>query len=168
MTVELSWFSKNVYLCLREHKWERGREKGTEDPKGVLCLQQWACCGALTHKPQGRDLSWSQTLNCLSHPGAPRTKLFYFCMGLSTLVSVGWQNKIKYYKKSNDKKEETGMERWCDLSKVTETELWGLASGHTIPMSLCLPQPSFIPTNIFKDSTLRLKVILPKIHMLKF
>ena len=62
----------NVYLFLRECKLGRGKERGREDPKQALHWQQCAQRGAWTHKPRDDDLSWSQTLNWLSHPGVSR------------------------------------------------------------------------------------------------
>ena len=52
--------------------------------KGVQRWQQRAQCRAWTHKPWDHDLSWSGTLNRLSHPSAPvifccRTQEFLFC-----------------------------------------------------------------------------------------
>ena len=50
------------------------RERETQNPKqapGSELSAQSACHGAQTHKPWDHDLSQSQTLNPLSHPGAP-------------------------------------------------------------------------------------------------
>ena len=65
---EILFFS---WLFLRELKQGRSRVRGTEDPKQVLHGQQRARCGARTHKPRDHELSRSQMLNQLSHPGAP-------------------------------------------------------------------------------------------------
>ena len=75
----------NVYLFLREieteteHEQGRGREKEreTQTPKQAAGseLSAQSPMGARTHKQWDRDLSRSQTLNWLSHPGAPRTHL---------------------------------------------------------------------------------------------
>ena len=70
---------KNVYLLLRERERERERARAgegqsegeTEDPRQALCWQQRALHGAWTHKPWDHDLSWSQPLNWLNHPGPP-------------------------------------------------------------------------------------------------
>ena len=50
-----------------------GREGNTESKadSGLRACQHGAQRGAQTHKPQDHDLSQSQTLNRLSHPGAP-------------------------------------------------------------------------------------------------
>ena len=64
----------NVYFFLRERQHVnrgRGRQTGRQDLKRAPCWQQRVWCGARTHKPWDHDLSWSQKLNQLSHPGAP-------------------------------------------------------------------------------------------------
>ena len=68
----------NVYLFLRqretEHEWRRVREKGRHriwNRLQALSCQHRARCRARTHGPWDHDLSRSQTLNRLSHPGAP-------------------------------------------------------------------------------------------------
>ena len=61
----------------RECKRGGAEREGTEDPKGAPCWQQWAQCGARTHKPWDRDLSRSWTLNLLSHPGAPKWAFWF-------------------------------------------------------------------------------------------
>ena len=59
----------------REHEHEegRGRERETQNLKllQALSCQHRDWCGAQTHKPWDHDLSRSQMLNQLSHPGAP-------------------------------------------------------------------------------------------------
>ena len=60
------------------HFWESVSEGGAERegdriqsrPQAPSC-QHRAICGAQTHKLWAHDLSWSRTLNWLSHPGAP-------------------------------------------------------------------------------------------------
>ena len=57
-----------------EHKQEWCGEKGGHRIWSRLQApshQPRARRGARTHRPQDRDLSWSRTLNWLSHPGAP-------------------------------------------------------------------------------------------------
>ena len=49
----------------------KGQRRGTEDLKQALHQHQWAWCGAWTPKPRDHDLSQSQMLNQMSHPGAP-------------------------------------------------------------------------------------------------
>ena len=66
-----------------KHKLGRDRERGTEDPKWGLCWQQTAWCRTRTHEPRDHDVSQSQMLNRLSHPGAPRKvefKQIIICM----------------------------------------------------------------------------------------
>ena len=53
------------------HFWEGEIGRGTEDPKQPLRWQQWAQCGAQTHELWDQDLSWSQMLNWIGHPGSP-------------------------------------------------------------------------------------------------
>ena len=73
----------NVYLFIwereREHARERGkgkeRQRESADPKQALCWQQRAQRGAQSHELQDRDPSQSQTLNQLSHPGAPNVPI---------------------------------------------------------------------------------------------
>ena len=63
---------------------ERERERASTSGEGAererhrirsrfqaLSCQHRAPCGARTHQLQDHDLSQSQTLNLLSHPGAP-------------------------------------------------------------------------------------------------
>ena len=55
-------------------KWGRGRERGKHriwSGLQALSCQHRALCRAQTHKPRDHDLSWSQMLDRLSHPGAP-------------------------------------------------------------------------------------------------
>ena len=75
-------FCFNVYFWEREYEWGWGREReGTDDPKQALCRQQRAWLGAWTHELWDHDLSWSWTLNSLSHPGAPLI-LVLICISL--------------------------------------------------------------------------------------
>ena len=69
---------KKIFLHLfifdREHKWGRSRERGRHriwSRAQALSCQHRAWCGAWTCEPRDRDLSQSQMLNRLSHPGAP-------------------------------------------------------------------------------------------------
>ena len=63
---------------------ERGRHR-TWSRVQDLSYQHRALHGAQTHKPWDHDLSWSQMLNRLSHPGIPverifKTGLHLFCI----------------------------------------------------------------------------------------
>ena len=63
-----------------EHKWERNRERGRHRFRSrlqVLSCQHRVRCGARTRKLWDHDLSRSQTLNWLSHPGTPSKILFW-------------------------------------------------------------------------------------------
>ena len=62
-----------------EHEWGRNRERGRHSIWSRLQALSWqhrARCGARTHTLWDHDLSQSQMLNGLSHPGAP--KFIYF------------------------------------------------------------------------------------------
>ena len=74
------FFFFNVYLFLRGSEWAgEGQTEGrTEDPKHALCWQQRAQRRAQPHKLWDHDLTWSWTLNWLSHPGAPGFFFFSF------------------------------------------------------------------------------------------
>ena len=68
----------NVYLFLKEreteHEQGRSRERGRHRIRSrlqALSCQHRARHGAQTREPWDHDLSWSRTLNWLSHPGAP-------------------------------------------------------------------------------------------------
>ena len=67
-----------IYFWEKEHKWGRGRERRRHRIRSRLqtpSCQHRAQQGAQTHKSLDHDLSRSQTLNWLSHTGAPRTSL---------------------------------------------------------------------------------------------
>ena len=85
-----SFFFFNIFLMLfifwgreTEHEQGRGRERErdthththththTQNPKQAPSCQHRTRCGARTHGLWDHDLSWTQTLNRLSHPGAP-------------------------------------------------------------------------------------------------
>ena len=70
-----------VYFSERDrHKRGKSRERGRHRIQiklQALSCQHRARCGARTHKPLNHDLSWSQMLNQLSHPGTPRTPDLY-------------------------------------------------------------------------------------------
>ena len=59
-------------------------ERGCEAGSALTGWQQGTECGAQTHEPQDHDLSWSETLNRLSHIGAPRFKSFVLSFSVST------------------------------------------------------------------------------------
>ena len=83
----------NIYLFLRDRDraWagegQIEREGDTESETSSrlwASIQHRAGCGAQTHEPWDHDLSRSQSLSRLSHPGAPRFESF---------VSKSCQNK---------------------------------------------------------------------------
>ena len=90
-------FFLNVYLFLRERKteYEQGgeKEKETQNLKQApsLSCQPRAQRGARTSEPWDHDLSWSQTLNQLSHPGVPESMLFSANMSIHTFP---WTRKL--------------------------------------------------------------------------
>ena len=64
-----------------EHEWGRGRERGRHRIRSrleALSCQHRAWHGARTHELWDHDLSRSQTLKQLSHPGAPVFNYFRF------------------------------------------------------------------------------------------
>ena len=72
------FFFKRLFIVQRqretEHEHGRGRERRRHRIRSrlrALSRQHGARRGARTHEPRDRDLSRSQTLNRLSHPGAP-------------------------------------------------------------------------------------------------
>ena len=91
-----------VYLFFTQREREREKETwaGEGQREGRQRIQSWlqapscqhrAWRGAQTHKLQDYDLSWSRTLNQLSHPGAPKILLSYltkpgynFCLAQAT------------------------------------------------------------------------------------
>ena len=79
----------NVYLFLRQRERDRVRAGEGQRERGghriwsrlqALSCQHRAWHRAQTHEPWDHDLSWSWTLNQLSHPGTPYT-VYYFWNG---------------------------------------------------------------------------------------
>ena len=81
----------SLFLLREEHKQGKGRERGGLRIRSRLCADSRAWCGAQTHD----DLSWSQTLNRLTHTGASET---LFSMKLGT-------NKNRKRPKDNDSRD---------------------------------------------------------------
>ena len=84
-------FTFNVYLFLRERDREREgegqRQRETHRIWSRLQAPRWqhrARCRARTQEPRGHNLSWSWTLNRLSHLGTP--DLFTF----KTFIQIFW------------------------------------------------------------------------------
>ena len=68
------FFFKFIFEREREHKQGRSRERGRHRIRGLLqalSCQYGAQCGARTHEPRDHDLSQSQMLHGLNHPGGP-------------------------------------------------------------------------------------------------
>ena len=73
-----------IYFWKRERESERwrGKESGRHRIQSRLQglnNQHRAWCGAQTHEPWDHDLSWSWTVNKLSHPGVPWLNHFWWC-----------------------------------------------------------------------------------------
>ena len=66
-----------LFLREKERAGEGHRERETDDPKRAPPCQHRARCGAYTHELRDHDLSRRQTLNRLSHPGAPLFLLMF-------------------------------------------------------------------------------------------
>ena len=64
------WEREREAECERTRSWERGRHRIQSRLQAPSC-QHRAQRGARTHEPWDHDLSWSQLLNRLSHPGTP-------------------------------------------------------------------------------------------------
>ena len=88
-----------IFETETEHEWGRGRERGRHrigSRLQAVSHQPRAWRGAPTHGPQDHDLSWSQTLNRLSHPGAPIpwvlkiiiNFIWYTCLQLMCIVKA--------------------------------------------------------------------------------
>ena len=75
-------------MCGGAEDSERGRYR-IRSRLQVLSRQHRVRHGAWTHEPRDHDLSWSWTLNRLSHPGAPHLYLFqtHFISSLTTRAS---------------------------------------------------------------------------------
>ena len=95
-----------IYFWQRETEPERarGRERGRHRIRSrlqALSCQHRAPHGAQTHRQRDRDLSRSQTLNRLSHPGTPGIWLFIVHRRKKCLVfkltygAPGWLSQLK-------------------------------------------------------------------------
>ena len=77
-----------------EPKWGRRRERRRHriwSRIEALSCQHRARRGTWTHKPQYHDLSWSQMLSRLSHPGAPTSDFIFKFMYLFERVGEGYR-----------------------------------------------------------------------------
>ena len=99
MSISFYFIFLKMFLFLRERDRARAgegqRERDTHRIRRriqPLSCQHRARHRALTHEPWDYDLSWSRTLNRLSHPGAPDNEYFkkssIFCLQVGTLLSV--------------------------------------------------------------------------------
>ena len=88
-------FLKKFFLMFifereRHHEQGRSRERGRHRIQSRLqapSCQHRDQCRAHTHEPWDHDLSWSRTLNWLSHPGSQRAPTF-FDLSDSTLTVI--------------------------------------------------------------------------------
>ena len=95
------------------HKWRRGRERGRHRIWSRLqapSCQYRARCGARTHKPWDGDLSQSQTLNWLSHPGV---QVYSFLISVSSQYDT-WKPSIQNNWKNEWMNEWTNESRFRD------------------------------------------------------
>ena len=72
--VRKDFFLMFIFVGERQHEWGKNRERGRHriwSRLQALSCQHRVWCGARTPEPWDHDLSWSRTLNRLSHPGAP-------------------------------------------------------------------------------------------------
>ena len=113
----------NVYLFLREteteHKQERGRNRGRHRIQSrlhALSCQHRARCGAGTHKLWDHDLSWSQMLNWLSHPGAPKLD---HCLALYTKMNSNWMKDLNMRQETIKILEENTGNNLLSLGRTT-------------------------------------------------
>ena len=74
---------------------EEQRKRPTEDLKQAPHWEWRAQCGAPTHETWDNDLSQSQTLNLLSHPGAPLILNNIFKMEIYSLMISSNQARMK-------------------------------------------------------------------------
>ena len=147
----------NVHLFLRERgremecKWGRGRETGRHRIRSrlqALSCQDRVQCRAWTHEPRDHDLSWSRTLNCLSHPGAP-------CM-ISSIrhcgkgKSIGTKIRLVVARAGGDKrglaaKAHRGLLGW---QKWSTSQMWWWLHNYTFVkthQTVFLKRVNFIP-----------------------
>ena len=137
-------FFFNVYLFLRqretEHERGRARERGRHriwSRLQALSCQHRARCGAQTHGPRDHDLSWSRTLNRLSHPGATRG-----AFQSASLVKGRKGNMLhKYYTKYKNDHDL----RWAGLGGNPGRGLRTLSPGATCARRLTAPCPASPP-----------------------
>ena len=85
-----------------EHEQGRGRERGRQRIQSrlqALSCQHRAGRGAWTHESWDHGLCWSQTLNRLSHPGAPRpgNNLIKTILGSPVCLSETVNQKFIYH-----------------------------------------------------------------------
>ena len=81
------------FLIETDREWGRGRERGRHRIWSRLQALNWqhrARRGARTHELWDHDLSWSRTLNWLSHPGAWTT----LSLEENVLISFGPPRRV--------------------------------------------------------------------------
>ena len=162
MLISFFNFLTFIYFWEREREREqgRGRERKGENPKQAPNCQHRSPCGAQTHKPWDHDLSQSQILNRLSHPGTPACCLIFARQHLlhprggyeaSRFHLKRWEIwKIQEYGtqicKGNiiTNKTQGSDERWCFLKcsgllhKINEWVVCTQTKAHDLLYSVCL------------------------------
>ena len=87
----LFFFFLSLFILREREKTSKGgvEREDRRSEVGSMLTEERAQLGAWAHKPGYHNLSWSQTLNWLSHPGTPHTP-FHFDFSFSTyyLMSV--------------------------------------------------------------------------------
>ena len=104
-----------------EHEQGRGRERRRHRIRSrlqALSCQHRAWHRARTHRPQDHDLSWSQTLKRLSHPGTPSFLMFLFYFWERESVSRG------------------GAEREGDTESEAGSRVWAVSTEPNVGLEL--------------------------------
>ena len=116
-----------------ECKWRRGRERGRHricSRLQALSCQHRAWHGARTHEPQDHALSWSRTLNRLSHPGAPG--IWYLNLyWVIALLSLLWGKATHTYRSPSICKALWNSQKLKSQPLYQGNKLFRKSSSHT-------------------------------------
>ena len=128
-------FFKHLFIIERQRDTEceqgRGRERGRHriwSRLQALSCQHRAWCGARTHKLRDHDLSWSQKLNWLSHPGAPVNKYFSFWCNLVFFSLFFYCFIIIFLFWERETESEQGRHREGDTESEAGSRLWPVST----------------------------------------